>query len=44
MNPQRILLWYRNSLRLRDREPLYRAQQAKAQIIPVYCFDVVLYA
>ncbi|MDY6785870.1 MAG: DASH family cryptochrome [Cyanobacteriota bacterium] len=39
MNPQRILLWYRNSLRLRDRESLYRAQQAQAQIIPVYCFD-----
>jgi deoxyribodipyrimidine photo-lyase len=39
VNPQRILLWYRNSLRLRDREPLHQARQANAQILPIYCFD-----
>lgn len=37
--PKRILLWYRNDLRLHDSEPLYRAVKAKAQILPLYCFD-----
>lgn len=35
----RILLWFRNDLRLHDHEPLYRALEQKAEIIPVYCFD-----
>jgi deoxyribodipyrimidine photo-lyase len=34
-----ILLWYRNDLRLHDHEPLHRALQQQAIIIPVYCFD-----
>lgn len=36
-----ILIWYRNDLRIHDREPLYRAtcEIADSQIIPVYCFD-----
>lgn len=42
MTQQRILVWYRNDLRLHDCEPLYRAtarQLAASHIIPVYCFD-----
>ncbi len=39
----RILIWYRNDLRLHDHEPLYRAVNAQnlgnLQIIPLYCFD-----
>lgn len=34
----RILVWYRNDLRLHDHEPLHRALQ-QSTIIPVYCFD-----
>ncbi len=36
---KRILIWFRNDLRLHDHEPLYLALKAQAQIIPVYCFD-----
>ena len=39
MNQQRILIWFRNDLRLHDREAIHQALLAKAQIIPVYCFD-----
>ena len=35
----RILLWLRNDLRLHDHEPLHRALEQKAQVIPLYCFD-----
>ncbi|MEO0348923.1 MAG: DASH family cryptochrome [Cyanobacteria bacterium P01_A01_bin.15] len=35
----RILLWFRNDLRLHDHEPLHRALEQSAEIIPVYCFD-----
>ncbi|MEM8503542.1 MAG: DASH family cryptochrome [Cyanobacteria bacterium P01_D01_bin.1] len=39
----RILLWFRNDLRLHDHEPLHRAAQQNAEqgaeIIPLYCFD-----
>ncbi|HEY9877499.1 MAG TPA: DASH family cryptochrome, partial [Leptolyngbyaceae cyanobacterium] len=35
----RILLWYRNDLRLHDHEPLYRALTQGAQVFPLYCFD-----
>ena len=36
---QRILIWYRNDLRVRDLLTLDRAVQQAAEIIPVYCFD-----
>ncbi|MEC4982843.1 MAG: DASH family cryptochrome [Oscillatoria sp. PMC 1068.18] len=39
MNNKRILIWYRNDLRIHDHEPLSDALQQKAQIIPFYCFD-----
>ena len=39
MTQKTIIIWYRNDLRLHDHEPLDRACQEKAQIIPIYCFD-----
>ncbi|MCW6038491.1 DASH family cryptochrome [Spirulina subsalsa FACHB-351] len=38
-NSSRILVWYRNDLRSHDHEPLHRALQENAQIIPLYCLD-----
>ncbi|MFE4107633.1 DASH family cryptochrome [Almyronema epifaneia] len=35
----RILIWYRNDLRLHDHEPINQALQKQAQVIPLYCFD-----
>jgi deoxyribodipyrimidine photo-lyase len=35
----RILIWYRNDLRLHDHEPLSHALKHGATVIPVYCFD-----
>ncbi|MEL6776463.1 MAG: DASH family cryptochrome [Cyanobacteria bacterium J06597_16] len=35
----RILLWFRNDLRLHDHEPLHRALEDNAEIISLYCFD-----
>ena len=37
--PQRILIWYRNDLRVHDFSALDEAVQQNAEIIPVYCFD-----
>ncbi|NDJ16246.1 DASH family cryptochrome [Myxacorys almedinensis] len=39
MADQRILIWYRNDLRLQDHEPMIKALQLGATVIPVYCFD-----
>lgn len=39
MSQQRILIWYRNDLRLHDHEPLFRARKTQGQIVPFYCFD-----
>ncbi|MDJ0535269.1 MAG: DASH family cryptochrome [Xenococcaceae cyanobacterium MO_207.B15] len=39
MTQKTIIIWYRNDLRIKDHEPLYRACQEKANIIPIYCFD-----
>ena len=36
---QRILIWYRNDLRVHDLLALDEAVQQDAEIIPVYCFD-----
>jgi deoxyribodipyrimidine photo-lyase len=35
----RILVWYRNDLRLHDHIPLSNAAKQGATVIPVYCFD-----
>ena len=39
MTRQRILIWYRNDLRVHDLLALDEAVQQEAEIIPVYCFD-----
>ncbi|MFY7803783.1 MAG: DASH family cryptochrome [Limnoraphis robusta] len=39
MSDKRVLIWYRNDLRVHDHEPLHLATKAQAEIIPVYCFD-----
>ncbi len=36
---QRILIWFRNDLRLHDHEPLTRALRSGGQIVPLYCID-----
>ncbi|MGF1460195.1 MAG: DASH family cryptochrome [Leptolyngbyaceae cyanobacterium] len=35
----KVLIWFRNDLRLHDHEPLQEAIKSGAEIIPVYCFD-----
>lgn len=35
----RILIWYRNDLRLHDHAPLHTALSENAQVIGLYCFD-----
>ncbi|MBW4693986.1 MAG: DASH family cryptochrome [Lyngbya sp. HA4199-MV5] len=43
MAEAKILIWYRNDLRLHDHEPLDQAlkqvQTAGSQLVPFYCFD-----
>ena len=39
MTDKRILLWYRNDLRLHDHELLTQAITAGGSVIPLYCFD-----
>lgn len=39
MSDPRILIWYRNDLRIHDHEPLHQALKQRSQVIPVYCFD-----
>ena len=39
MAKKRILIWFRNDLRLHDHEPLHEALQVRAEVIPFYCFD-----
>jgi deoxyribodipyrimidine photo-lyase len=36
---RRILIWYRNDLRLHDHEPLFQALKQNVLIIPFYCLD-----
>ncbi|MDJ0687586.1 MAG: DASH family cryptochrome [Xenococcaceae cyanobacterium MO_188.B32] len=39
MARKRILIWYRNDLRIHDHEPIYKGLQEEAIIIPCYCFE-----
>ncbi len=39
MSQKRILVWFRNDLRLHDNEVLSEAVQKADQILPVFCFD-----
>lgn len=43
MKYNRILVWYRNDLRLKDNETLARAIQQANEVIAVYCFDPRLF-
>jgi deoxyribodipyrimidine photo-lyase len=36
---QRILVWYRQDLRIIDHLPLHTAVSQRAEILPLYCFD-----
>ncbi|MGK7939923.1 MAG: DASH family cryptochrome [Crocosphaera sp.] len=40
MSNKKILIWYRNDLRVHDHEPLYQGIKQNALIVPFYCFDV----
>jgi deoxyribodipyrimidine photo-lyase len=35
----RILIWFRNDLRLHDHQPITQALEQQGQIIPFFCFD-----
>ena len=37
--PKKIIIWFRNDLRLHDHEPLCKALAQTPDILPVYCFD-----
>ncbi|MBY5951678.1 DASH family cryptochrome [Algoriphagus marincola] len=39
MNFNRIIVWFRNDLRVKDQEALHKACSSGAEVIPVYCFD-----
>lgn len=39
MKFNRVLVWFRNDLRIGDNEALTRAIQQSQEVIPVYCFD-----
>ncbi|WP_026946097.1 DASH family cryptochrome [Algoriphagus marincola] len=39
MNFNRIIVWFRNDLRVKDHEALHKACSSGAEVIPVYCFD-----
>ncbi|WP_087937978.1 DASH family cryptochrome [Algoriphagus faecimaris] len=39
MKYRRIIVWFRNDLRLLDNETLFKASEMGSEIIPVYCFD-----
>lgn len=36
---QTALVWFRNDLRVRDNETLFRAQESATTLIPIYIFD-----
>jgi deoxyribodipyrimidine photo-lyase len=35
----KIILWYRNDLRIHDHEALFKASQKTSEVVPVYIFD-----
>ncbi|TFV95740.1 DASH family cryptochrome [Algoriphagus kandeliae] len=39
MKQRRIIVWFRNDLRLQDNETLSKAIQMGEEVVPVYCFD-----
>ncbi|MBW3469221.1 DASH family cryptochrome [Arthrospiribacter ruber] len=39
MKFRRVVVWFRNDLRVHDNAPLFTASQKAEEVIPVYCFD-----
>ncbi|MGY6558922.1 MAG: DASH family cryptochrome [Nitritalea sp.] len=39
MNTKRVVVWFRNDLRVHDHAPLFSAYEKDAEVIPVYCVD-----
>lgn len=39
MNKNRVVVWFRNDLRMHDNASLFYASQKFEEVIPVYCFD-----
>lgn len=39
MKFKRVIVWFRNDLRVHDHMPLFSASQNAEELIPVYCFD-----
>jgi deoxyribodipyrimidine photo-lyase len=37
--PRKIMVWYRNDLRIHDHQPLIEACQKSQFVLPVFCFD-----
>ncbi|SEG21417.1 DASH family cryptochrome [Algoriphagus boritolerans] len=44
MSPNRVIVWFRNDLRIADNETLIKAIQSGKEIVPVYCFDLRMWA
>ena len=43
MNDKRILVWFRNDLRIHDHQPLFEAIKKADEVIPVFCIDTRLF-
>ncbi len=43
MSGKRILVWFRNDLRIHDHQPLFEAIQKADEVIPVFCIDSRLF-
>lgn len=39
MKQNRVVIWFRNDLRVHDHAPLFSAFQKGKEVIPVYCVD-----
>ena len=37
---EKVIIWFRNDLRIHDNELIFRASQKGATLIPVFCFDL----
>jgi deoxyribodipyrimidine photo-lyase len=44
MKYKRVIVWFKNDLRLHDHAALYSACKEASEIIPVYCFDLRQFA
>ncbi|MBK8413218.1 MAG: deoxyribodipyrimidine photo-lyase [Bacteroidetes bacterium] len=44
MSKSRVLVWFRNDLRIHDHVLLHEAAKKNKEILPVYCFNPLYYA